>query len=141
MSEANKEVARGFFEEGWGQRNSDAVDKYMADDFSSDRPLPGVTPDADGLKQWMAASIRAFPDQHWEIEDIMAEGDRVAIRWSVTGTHQAEFMGIPATGKQVTVRGMTLDQIEDGKIKKSWGEWDTLGMLQQLGVIPETGGA
>lgn len=71
----------------------------------------------------------------------MAEGDRVAIRWSVTGTHQAEFMGIPATGKQVTVRGMTLDQIEDGKIKKSWGEWDTLGMLQQLGVIPETGGA
>lgn len=140
MSEANRKLVRGFFEEAWNQHNPDAVDRYMAGDYTTHTSLPGVTPDAAGLKQWIAATIAAFPDLSWSIEDVMAEGDRVAVRWSVTGTHQGEFLGIPATSKEVTVRGFSLEQIEGGKIKESWGEWDALGLLQQLGVIPETAG-
>jgi steroid delta-isomerase-like uncharacterized protein len=70
------------------------------------------------------------------IEDEIAEGDRVVTRWSARGTHEGEFFGIPATGKQATVTGVTIDRIIDGRIAESWTNWDTLGLLQQLGAIP-----
>ena len=78
----------------------------------------------------------AFPDVHVEIEDQIAEADRVATRWRATGTHEGELMGISRTGNRVTVMGMTIDRIAEGQIAETWDNYDALGMLQQVGAIP-----
>ena len=78
----------------------------------------------------------AFPDVHFTIEDLFAAGDKVVSRWTARGTHKGELMGIPATGKQVEVTGMDIDQVSGGKIVGSWNSWDALGLMQQLGVVP-----
>ena len=81
----------------------------------------------------------AFPDLHFTVEDQIAEGDMVANRVTARGTHQGEFMGIAPTGKQVTVTGITIDRIAGDKLEESWASWDFLGLMQQLGAIPEPG--
>ena len=81
----------------------------------------------------------AFPNVEEIIEDQVAEGDKVATRLTFSGTHSGELMGIPPTGKQVTFTAITIDQLVDGKITERWHLFDTLGMLQQLGVIPPMG--
>jgi len=89
-----------------------------------------------GVKELIAGYRAAFPDIHVTIEDQIADGDLVVSRWSAKGTHQGELMGIPATGKHATVTGITIDRIADGLIVESWNNWDTLGLMQQLGAIP-----
>jgi predicted ester cyclase len=86
----------------------------------------------------MASLLAAFPDGRWTIEDQVAEGDKVVTRWSFTGTHQGELMGIAPTGKQVTTSGMVIDRIVEGKIVEEREEWDTLGMMQQMGAAPQS---
>jgi predicted ester cyclase len=81
----------------------------------------------------------AFPDLHFTIEDQIAEGDKVVNRVTARGTHLGDFRGIPPTGKQVTVAGITIDRIAGGKLVESWTSWDFLGILQQLGVVPKLG--
>ncbi len=81
----------------------------------------------------------AYPDTHFAVEDQVAEGDKVATRWTAVGTQQGELMGIPATGKKVTVTGMTINRIVNGMIMESWNNFDALGQLQQLGVVPALG--
>jgi steroid delta-isomerase-like uncharacterized protein len=83
----------------------------------------------------------AFPDTRIEFAEMVAEGDLVAGPWRATGTHQGELMGIPATGKSISITGMGMDRVVDGKIVESWGNWDALGMLTQLGVVPAAAGA
>ena len=78
----------------------------------------------------------AFPDVHMEIEDQIAEGDRVATRWVASGTHEGDLMGISPTGNRVTVAGTTIDRIADGQIAETWDNYDALGMMQQVGAIP-----
>ena len=78
----------------------------------------------------------AFPDVHMQIEDQIAEGDRVATRWVASGTHEGDLMGINPTGNRVTVAGMTIDRIADGQIAETWDNYDALGMMQQVGAIP-----
>jgi predicted ester cyclase len=85
--------------------------------------------------------LTAFPDLHLTIEDLIAEGDKVVDRQTARGTHQGTFMGIPPTGKQITVTAMNISRIVGGKIVEHWVELDTLGMLQQLGVVPMPGQA
>jgi steroid delta-isomerase-like uncharacterized protein len=82
----------------------------------------------------------AFPDMRVTIEDLVAEGDKVAARWSVTGTHRGELMGIPATGKRVTVTGIEINRFAGGKLVEHWESFDQLSMMQQLGVVPAPGG-
>jgi len=77
----------------------------------------------------------AFPDARYTVEDQLADGDKVFTRWSWTGTHKGELMGIALTGKPVRISGMVIDRIVDGKIVEEWEEWDALGMMQQLGVV------
>lgn len=89
----------------------------------------------------MASLLAAFPDGRWTIEDQVAEGDKVVTRFSFTGTHQGEFMGIAPTGKRVTTSGMVIDRIVEGKIVEEREEWDALGMMQQLGAVPPLGKA
>ena len=79
----------------------------------------------------------AFPDLHFTLEDVIGEGDRVVVRWTATGTHKAEVMGVPATGKRVAVTGIEVSRFADGKLAETWVNWDALGLLRQLGAIPE----
>jgi steroid delta-isomerase-like uncharacterized protein len=81
----------------------------------------------------------AFPDGRTTIDDIIAEGDKVVVRATMKGTHKGEFMGIPATGKQVTISGIDVTRFVNGKSTEHWGQWDTLGMMQQVGVVPPPG--
>jgi steroid delta-isomerase-like uncharacterized protein len=98
----------------------------------------GVFPDMDlaGMKQMTPAFFTAFPDLHYTLEDLIAEGDKVAARFTLRGTHQGDFLGMPPTGKQVSVTGIEIDRIEDDKVVESWANSDALGLMQQLGAIP-----
>jgi steroid delta-isomerase-like uncharacterized protein len=136
MSEQNKAVVRRGFEEVWSKGDLVALDEvYAADVVSHDAP-PGLPPGREGTRQFVLMYRSAFPDTHMTIGDQIANGDKVVTRWTATGTHKAELMGIPATGKHVTVKGITIDRLDGGVIVEYWSSFDQLGMLQQLGVVP-----
>jgi steroid delta-isomerase-like uncharacterized protein len=137
MSAENKALARRLVEEALNAGRLEVVDELVASDFVEHDPsLPEEVRGPAGVKELIAGYRAAFPDIHITIEDQIADGDYVVSRWSGTGTHQGELMGMPATGKQATVTGITIDRIADGRIAESWDNWDTLGMMQQLGAIP-----
>lgn len=97
---------------------------------------PELPPNFEGIKQFYDALMPAFPDARVTGEDMVAEGDEVAYRFTFRGTNRGEFMGIPATGEQVTVSGIAICRFADGKCVERWMSADMLGMMQQLGVIP-----
>jgi steroid delta-isomerase-like uncharacterized protein len=135
MSAENEAVVRRFYEEmNNGRKNDLAADLFTADHRFHD---PQVTA-ADG-PQGVADAVSVYQegvDGHWEIEDIFSSGDRVAVRWIGSGTHVGEVNGIPATGKPIRVDALTIHRLAGGKIAETWEVWDTLGFLQQLGVVP-----
>ena len=136
MSEQNKAIARRVFEEVWNKGNLDALDEvYVADVVGHNAP-PGQPPGIKGTRQFIGMYLQAFPDTRMVVEDQVAEGDKVVTRWTATGTHRGELMGMPPTGKSVRVTGITINRLEGGKIVEEWGTFDQLGMLQQLGAIP-----
>jgi steroid delta-isomerase-like uncharacterized protein len=108
--------------------------EMIAEDYIQHNPQ--VEQGREGVKQFFTYFFSAFPDLQLTVEDILAEGDRVVTRWTMRGSHHGEFFGIPATGRQVTVTGMDIWRIADGKAAEHWDSIDNLGMLQQLGVIP-----
>ena len=134
MSEDNKAVARGVFE-AWERGDLDALDGLVAGDaVDHDAYNPFREEGLEGLKKLVQMYVGAFPDTSFAIEQQVAEGDLVATRWTATGTHQGELMGNPASGRSVKITGTAIDRIQDGKVVESWGNWDTLGMFQQLGM-------
>ena len=136
-AEDNKALVRRFFDELCNERRLDVAEELFAADHTyTDPSIPGVPPGPNGMKQTMGTYQTAFSDAHWTVEDMIADGDTVVTRWTGEGTHDADLQGIPPTGKHVTVPGMWIHRIAGGKITQSWNVWDTLGMLQQLGVIP-----
>lgn len=139
--EQNKQVVRRFIEEIWNKGKLDQIGEFVAPNHknhpSASAPDLGQGPQA--LSQLVSLYHTAFPDTKLTIEDQIAEGDKVATRWAATGTHQGVLFGVPPTGKQVKVTGIFIDRIADGKIVESWGEFDALGMLQQIGAIPALG--
>jgi steroid delta-isomerase-like uncharacterized protein len=138
MSEENLAASRRVIEEGFNQGNLDVVDEVCADNFVGHDPMAGDQ-DREGAKTSMAGYRQAFPDLHLEIEDIFAAGDKVVMRWSGTGTFQNEIMGIQPTGESGDpVKGINIDRFEDGKIAETWGQWDTLTFLRNIGALPET---
>lgn len=140
MSAQQKAIARQLFE-GWSRHDPNAAVQKLAANFSNHNPPPGVDPNVAGLKQWVRSSIDAFPDIAFTIEDQMVEGDRVMTRWTARGTHKGTFMGKAPTGKSVTVTGITIARIRDDEVVESWGEWDTLGLMRQIGLVPAAGQA
>ena len=138
MSEAtnNKAVIGKFIEEVINQNRMDRADDLVVKDFVELDPLPGQRQGREGLKEVLGMMRTAFPDIHWVVEEMVAEGDTVVTRFTWTGTHQGAFLGVPATGKNVSVKGVVIDQLADGKMSKSRILMDSLGMMQQLGVIP-----
>jgi steroid delta-isomerase-like uncharacterized protein len=136
--EENKANNRRFYEEVWNQGKLDAIDELCTATCVFHDPsmtLPGP----DGLKQYVAMYRRAFPDTHFTIEDEIAEEEKIVTRWTVRGTHLGELQGIPPTGKQVVVTGIVISQLVGGKLQEGWSNFDALGMLQQMGVIPSMG--
>ena len=137
MSAETKAVARRFLEEVFNAGNIDLVDELVAPEFvNHDAALPEPIVGIEGAKASISGYRDAFPDLHIKIEEQIAEGEYVTTRWSARGTHEGDLLGIAPTGKQATVTGITIDRIADGRFVESWTNWDTLGMLQQLGVVP-----
>lgn len=137
----NKAIVRRYMDEVWNEGNLGVVDELFATNYVLHDPMPGLANNREGLKQRVIMMHTAFPDYHLTVEDLIAEGDKVAYRWMVRGTHQHELMGIAPTHKQVTVTGATISHIGVGKFVADWTEFDALGLMQQLDVIPPLGPA
>lgn len=136
MIEDNKQFMQQFVEEAINKKNLDAIDELVAEDFVEHVPFPGQGPGREGLRQVLATFLSAFPDIRWTLEEQIAEGEKVVSRFTMTGTHRGDFLGIPPTGKSVNIWGVVIDVVRDGKFAESRIIMDTLGLMQQLGMIP-----
>jgi len=123
-------------EEVLNKGNMQAVDELIAPNFVEHNPFPGQAPGVEGLKQAMVALRQAFPDLHVTVDEMLSDGDKVVIRTTMKGTHKGNFMNIPATGKQMSVEGIDILRISNGRAVEHWGVTDNLTMMQQLGLVP-----
>jgi steroid delta-isomerase-like uncharacterized protein len=139
MSEENKARIREFIERVLTVGEIDATGDYFHDDVVEEVPFPGQGPGLQGLKETLTRIRHAFPDSQWSVEEQIAEGNKVLSRFVWSGTHRGEFLGIPATNRPVRVWGMVIDRFEDGKVKSTRILLDSLSMMQQLGVVSESG--
>jgi steroid delta-isomerase-like uncharacterized protein len=117
---------------------SKTIDEIVEPHVQIRTPLPVEATGAQGLKEVFARLLRAFPDLHITVEDLIEEGDKVVGRNSITGTHQGEYMGIPPTGKTVTYNEIFIFRFDNGRIAETWGVVDVFLQMQQLGVIPSS---
>src|SRR5207249_3594700 len=131
-----KQLRQRFDEEIVNGRDVGAIPKWFAPDFVDHVEIPGMPPGIDGVVARHQMLFTAMPDIHIDIADVVAEDDTTAARFTITGTDTGGFMGMPASGKTVSVTGMDFMRFRDGRIVEHWGEMDMLGLLQQLGVIP-----
>ncbi|MDQ3912259.1 MAG: ester cyclase [Actinomycetota bacterium] len=136
-AEENKALVRRFVEEFWNEGNMSAADELMAPDAQIHLPT-GEVVNPHEAKSFAARWRESFPDWHSTFEELVAEGDRVAERWTGRGTHRGELQGIPATDNRVEAPGSVFYRIVDGKIVELWGQLDMMGLMQQLGVVPDT---
>lgn len=133
--ETNKAIVRRFFDQIMNNQQLDLLEEFL--DESTE--FYGTGPSIIGLpalKEWFAMFAAAFPDWHTTIEDIVAEGDRVVLRYTSKGTHLGEMQGIPATGKPYTQQAIVIYRLHNGKIVQGWVQTDMLSMMQQLGLMP-----
>ncbi len=136
-AEENKAVVRRELEEIFNHTgNLDVADEIYARDYLGHQPAPDDIQGVEGAKHFAVIFRRAFPDLRTTVEDQVAEGDKVATRWTARGTHEGEFVGIAPTGNQVEITGLTISRIANSKVAEDWTEYDALGMMQQLGVVP-----
>jgi steroid delta-isomerase-like uncharacterized protein len=133
----NKDVIRRFIEEVLNEGRFEQLDELVQEDFVELDPLPGQFPGREGLQEVIRQMRGAFPDMHWVIEEMIGEADKVCTRFTWTGTQRGLFVGVPATGRRVTVRGLVIDRLHSGKMADSRILMDTLGLMQQLGAVPQ----
>jgi steroid delta-isomerase-like uncharacterized protein len=134
-TEDNKAKVRRIIEEAWNGGNLAVLDELVAANcvfHDSSTTFRGP----EGIKQFVMMYRMAFPDVHFTIDDLIAEGERVVTRWTVTGTHKGELQGIAPTGKDVRVTGIVISRLAKGKVEEDWINFDALGLLQQLGMVP-----
>src|ERR1700733_14080576 len=136
MSGTNKEVIQAFIEEVVNQQRLDRANDLVKEDFIELDPFPGQQQGREGLKAILRMFGSAFPDMPWVGKEMVTEGEKVVPRFIWPGTHRGTFLGIPATGKSVEVKGVVIDRLENGKMADSRILMDTMGLMQQLGVIP-----
>jgi steroid delta-isomerase-like uncharacterized protein len=138
-TDENKALVRRFYEE-IDNGNLEAMDHLVAEDYVDHNPppFPGLGTGREGLKQSFRIFWDATPSRH-EIEDQIAEGDKVVTRMTAYGKHEGDLPGIPATGNDLRMTATVTHRIEDGKLAEKWSDKDVLGFLQQLGVIPPLG--
>ena len=138
MSEVNKTIVRRLFEEVWNKGNLSVADELFTPNYDHHDPsTPDVGRGPDSEKKRATLYRTAFPDLRLTIEDIIAEGDAVMARWSCRGTHKGDLSGIAPTGKQFTISGVSIARFSGSKMAEGYVNWDALGLMQQLGVVPE----
>ena len=135
MSEQNKTLMRRMIEDVWNKENYALVDERVASDFIGQSPLREIHGPKE-YKQFFSTLHESFPDLHFSIEDMLTDGDKVVARWTVQGSHRGQFQGQPATGKQVTMTGITIGRFVNGKVVEGWMDCDALGLIRQLGSAP-----
>jgi steroid delta-isomerase-like uncharacterized protein len=138
-TEENKAIVRRWFEEVINHQRVDRAGELVTPDYVDHGALPGQAPGLEGAKQKWAMYIAAVPDLHGTVEDMLAEGDEVAARWTAEGTHQGELLGVPGTGKRFRFTGISICRLAEGKMAEQFEQWDRLDLMQQLGVIPSPG--
>lgn len=135
--EENNAIARDFFETAWNEGDFSVLDKYLSPDSVDYSTLHGQPEHgAESFRQIISMFRAGFPDIHLNIEDEIYTGNKVVHRWTLSGTHSEPFMGVPATGKKVAFTGMTIVEMQDGKIAGRWSNPDMMGLMMQLGVVP-----
>ena len=134
---SNKQLVEAFIRELFTEGDLDAVDRYLSPALvNHDPPFPGAPEGPEGMRAAAAAFRAALPDWHSEVEALVAEGDLVVERFTASGTHRGELMGVQPSGETLTLRGIQMFRIEQGTIVERWGRLDELGLLRQLGLAP-----
>ncbi len=142
MSADNKTIIRRLYEEVWNKRKLEVISEIVSPSHALHGPnISGSSIGPEAYKRQFLLFLAGYSDLHFTIDDIIAEKDKVVACWTFSGTHRGDFMGIPATNKKVSMDGMTIHHVAGGKIMDSYGNWDALGMMQQLGVVPIFGQA
>lgn len=142
MSEQNKTNVRRLFEEVWNKGYAPVADELFAPTYTHhDSSTPDLGRGPESEKKRVTLYRNAFPDIRFTIEDMLAEGETVVARWSCRGTHKGELNGIAPTGKQFNINGISIARFTNGKMFEGYVNWDALGLMQQLGVVPELGRA
>lgn len=134
--QSNSNIVRRFVTEVLNQGKIESAGEFFWEDMVEQVPLPGQGPGLSGLQDVLRGMRAAFPDMHWTVEEQIVEGGKVVTRFEWTGTHKAEFFGVPATGRPVRVWGVVIDRLEGGKIKDTRIIMDALGLMMQLGALP-----
>jgi steroid delta-isomerase-like uncharacterized protein len=150
MAAPTAELSRRIFEDVWNRKNLNAIDDLIAADYIHHDAASVVANGPDGYKQFVKSYMNAFPDAHFTIDDEFTVGQNSdgqnndgqntdvqneITRWTITGTHEGELAGIPPTGRRISITGISIARVVDGKITESWNNWDALGLMQQLGVV------
>ena len=131
-----KELARRWFSEVMSEGKTEVIDELCAPDFVDHNPLPGTSADLAGLKDFVAQIRAAFPDMQVTADDLIVEGDRLAVRSTMRGTHEGDFMGIPGSGKKVEVSNYDFVRFENDQAAEHWGVIDSAALMEQLGMAP-----
>jgi steroid delta-isomerase-like uncharacterized protein len=135
-AEENRALIKRFYDEGWNANNLDVYDELVTEDFVDHQAIPGLPPGREGFKGLNVMFRSAMPDVWVEIDNVVAEDDRVGCRWVSTGTHTGDLFGIPPTGKKVEVTATVFYRVEDGRLAEGWINRVDVGLIRQLGVIP-----
>ena len=129
--------ARAFYVQAINKKNLAIIEALLAPDFIDHEDLGTVEPNRDGVKMFLGMLISAFPDLKVTVDDMISDGDKVVLRSTWMGTHEGEFMGIPATGKKVTYSGIDILKFTGDLVSEHWGLSDSMKMMAQLGLLPE----
>ncbi len=136
----NKAIIKQLYEEVWNKRRLELVDEIISPSHALHDPnAAGSAVGPEAYKRLVTRFITAFPDLRFNIEDFFGENEKLAVAWTISGTHKSEFMGVPATNKKVSVDGITIIHTVNAKIMDSYVSWDVWGMMHQLGVVPALG--
>jgi len=133
--EENKNIVRRY-QEAYNNNDLEALDEVLSVDVITPKMMPGVPSGLEGAKAVHQRSLIGMPDFHTETDDLIAEGNKVVARVTMTGTHTGDFWGLPATGKSVKFTGIHIARRKAGKIVEHWGEEDGISLMQQLGFMP-----
>jgi steroid delta-isomerase-like uncharacterized protein len=138
--EQNKEIVQRVFDEFWLAGKTSVLDQLLATDVANHELSKEPVSGRDAYKQWATGfrqvTATGYPDMRIDLDALVGEGDLVAKRWTFRGTHTGDYMGLPATGRQVVMAGITIYRIAGGQVRETWWNYDALGMMQQLGAIP-----
>lgn len=140
-NEQNKAIVRRYMEEVWGKGNVDVLNELADQDVVDHNPLPNQAPGIDGQRQALNLFRSAFTDLRVNIDQLIADGDKVVDHWTTSGRHTGDFMGIPASGKSFTFTGTDISRLSNGKIVELWHVEDVASLMQQIGAMPNAPGA